>query len=208
MNESDLLTLRVDITGAKPLVMHNIRLADEREPVVQEIKKLTSKPPRQKTAADDLEVQRLKWHGGLYYEPIVGYYLPTIGFIRCFENAAKATRSGSKVQRALVANDPQTKLEFPDMHLTPDELWAKPEYVWRTMVSGQGVKGGGKVPNTRPIFKMNEANWTASPILVLDPTALDLSELQSIVQRAGYVEGIFDARKLGYGRFEAKIHVL
>lgn len=38
--------------------------------------------------------------------------------------------------------------------------------------------------------------------------ALDFADLVAVVELAGRVEGLGDARKLGYGRFEAEIEKL
>ena len=46
-------------------MMHNARLANPLDPLVQEIKKLTGK--RKKTEDDLLQIARLEWEGGFYF---------------------------------------------------------------------------------------------------------------------------------------------
>lgn len=192
------MDVRLNISGTSPLVMHNIRLADEREPIVKAIKELTSK--RSKTEDDYFEIERLEWIGGLYFDDEAGYYLPTWGVIRTLENAAKATRQGSQLIRAVAATERFTPLQFPHRGLSVESLWKLEQYRWRTMV---GVNNA-KVARTRPIFP----EWNIKVDLFLEPSLMDFGSLEQIARRAGMIEGMFDARKLGYGRFEAKVEEL
>jgi hypothetical protein len=54
---------------------------------------------------------------------------------------------------------------------------------------------------TRPIFR----RWSAVADFELDETELSLDDLIRIAERAGRLNGIGDARKLGYGRFAAVV---
>src|SRR6266536_5265885 len=116
------MRVELKLNGTTPLVTHNIRLADEREPIVAAIKTLTSRPANRKTEADSLEIEKLEWLGGQYYQEGFGYYVPTWGIIRTLEQAAKANREGTKVIRALAAEDQKTKIEFRHSHLTQEKL--------------------------------------------------------------------------------------
>jgi hypothetical protein len=195
------------LNGTTPLVTHNIRLADDRDPLVKQIKTLTARPANRKTEAESLEIERLEWEGGLYYIDGIGYCVPTWGIIRTLEQAAKATREGTKVNRALSTEEQYTPIEFPDSHLPPEKLWLKEQYRWRTMVT----VNNSRIARTRPCWPVDKSGkqyWRLTAKLELEPTVLDFSGLQAIAERAGRIEGTFDARKLGYGRFTAELRQL
>jgi hypothetical protein len=52
------------ITGAAPLILHNVQLADPLNAYAKEMKKISGK--RRKTDADLEELARFEWHGSLY----------------------------------------------------------------------------------------------------------------------------------------------
>lgn len=54
------------LTGVTPLLVHNARLADPLDPIVRQTKPISGK--RSKTEEDHLELARLEFIGGLYYD--------------------------------------------------------------------------------------------------------------------------------------------
>ena len=58
-------TMKIKITGIRPLILHNGLLADPTNPIVLQQKAITAKKAK-KTDADNLELARLEWFGGLY----------------------------------------------------------------------------------------------------------------------------------------------
>src|SRR5262245_35579012 len=106
------------IRGVSPLILHSISLADPMNPLVKDIKRLTSK--RDKTDADLQEIARLEWHGGLYLHKgemcIPGEVLEaTIGA------AARKNRKGQQVKAGLYC-DGFFPIQY-DGPRTPGELW-------------------------------------------------------------------------------------
>jgi hypothetical protein len=207
------MELVIRLTSLTPLVMHNIRLANPHDAIVQDIARLTGKSAKQKTEQDTFEIEQLEWMGGLYYDATEGYYLESRGVIRCFQEAAKATREGRDVQRALQPLTSLVPLEFPHRGLKPEALWeftdkkfpaahwfdgAHPYRFWKMV----GI-GKSRVPRMRPIFP----DWSLSLPVMLHPNMLDYHALEEIIDRAGKVEGLYEARALGFGRFEATVEV-
>ena len=70
----DIATVNVRIEGHQPLIFHNSQLANPLNKWAKAMKDVTSK--RKKTDADLLELQRLEFMGGIYYDEAVGVYLP------------------------------------------------------------------------------------------------------------------------------------
>lgn len=191
------MNLQIELTGTTPLVVHNIRLANPHDQIAQAIARITGKAAKQKTEQDAFEIEHLEWLGGLYYEDPPGYYLESRGIIRCFQEAAKATREGRDVLRALSPSALRVPIKFPHSDLLPVDLWKRPEYRFWKMV---GI-GKNRVPRMRPIFP----EWSVTLQIDLEPIMLDLNALVEIVERAGRVEGLYEARTLGMGRFKAAI---
>jgi hypothetical protein len=193
-----LQTVHIDITGTTPLVMHNIQMADPTNKLVKEIKGLTSKPAKQKTDEDALEVARLEFLGGLYGpDDLYDYvYVPCWNVVRSFENAARQWRQGATIIRALTVTEEVARLEFGGPH-DPAKLWADGRYSWTTSVGIQR----SKTQRTRPIFRQ----WSLETDLIFDEEVMDRADLERAAERAGRVEGLGDARKLGRGRFVARV---
>ncbi len=189
------MQVKVRLNGLTPLVMHNVRLADNLDPYVKLIKPINAKGTR-KTDADYAEIERLEWHGGIYHEPGIGVYVPTWNVVRCFERAAAITRNGANIIRAF----PITTEKIPLSYAGPQdisELWERPEFRWRTVVGVQR----NKISRTRPIFRQ----WSLTLDAELLEDVMDFDVFESIVHLAGRAEGLGDARKLGYGRFQAEV---
>jgi hypothetical protein len=193
------MQLRIEMTGTSPLVMHNIRLANQRDEIVLAIKELTSKPARHKTQDDADEIERLEFMGGLYWNEQDGIHLPTWNIVRSFEEAAKATRDGKNLMRAVTAHTMAAPLIY-DGPATPELLWQDRNFRWSTMVGVQRAK----TSRMRPLFR----TWACSFDVELLTDTLDQVNFERVVERAGRVEGVGDARKLGYGRFSALVKVV
>jgi len=207
------MDLSIELSGTTPLVHHNIRLANPHDGIAQQIARITGKSPKQKTEQDAFDIERLEWMGGLYHDVNDAYYLESRGIIRCFQEAAKATREGRDLQRALSSPVPRVPLQFPHRHLKPSLLWeyedagfpahwwfdgSHPYRFWKMT----GI-GKSRVPRMRPIFP----DWSLTLPATLEPDMLDFSALEEIINRAGRVEGLYEARTLGMGRFVAVITV-
>jgi hypothetical protein len=185
------MEVQIELTGVTGLVMHNGRLADALDPIARELKALTSRKKR--TETENEQIADIEWRGSLYWED--GAYLPTVNIVRSLRDAATVWKLGEQVYKALVPMAPSVPL----VHEGPKTLAAlagRPEFHWRTTVR----ISGSRTARTRPIFR----HWSAVASFELDDVELSMDDLLRIVERAGRLQGIGDARKLGYGRFTAK----
>lgn len=196
------MDVRVTLTGRTPLVMHSVRLADPLYEYTKAIKKITDK--RTKTEVDHEEIAKLEWLGGLYIgegEHVGEIVVPAWNVIRSLEEAAKVTRMGKTVIRSLAPTESELVLEFPDRGRNPIELWELGEqYRYSTLVGIQRAK----TTRMRPQFP----SWGLTMAALLQENLLDFDELGRIATLAGAIEGLGDARKLGKGRFNAKVEKL
>lgn len=183
-------------TGTTPLMVSNVQLADPDNEYSRAIATITSK--RKKTPEDRLEIARLEWLGGLYVEDGIAV-MPTANVRRCLERGGAIRRLGTAVVRSMI---PYT-VTVPIEHGGPakvSELIDLPEYRDSRTVAVQRAK----TLRTRPIFRQ----WRITVEAELLEDVLDIADLVAVSSLAGRVEGLGDARKLGYGRFESEIEKL
>jgi len=188
------MKVMVQLTGKTALVQHNVRLADKLDEYTKQIAEITGK--RKKTEADEADIGKLEWFGGLYHDPEIGIYVPAWNVVRCFERAATITRLGTALIRAFAVSTDKLPLKY-DGPAKPEKLWELQEYRWRTTVGVQRAK----VTRVRPIFR----RWSLELEAELLEDVLDPDDLRRIIDLAGRSEGLGDARKLGYGRFTAEV---
>lgn len=188
--------MRITLTGTQPLLMHNIALADDQNPIVKAIKELTAKRTR-KTEDDKAEIDRLSFVGGLYWTEELGPYLPAENIFRCLMEAGSLTRDGKKIERGLIMQGIEAPLEYPGPR-DPAGLWGDGTgaFVDRRMVAVQRQR----IPRVRPIFR----EWAASIDVEIDNSVVDLEQFESIVSKAGKMIGIGDYRRF-YGKFAGTV---
>jgi len=186
------MLIKVDLTGVRPLVMHNARLADPLDPVAQELAKLTSK--QKKTPTDHEMLSDVEWRGSLYWDD--GPYIPAEAILRSFRDAAGAWKLGPSVERGLLATIDHCTVVH-DGPKTSEALCKDKRFRLRKSV----VVNRGRVPRTRPLFR----TWALHAEFEWNDSELSLANLERIAERAGIFFGIGTARKLGYGRFIAAI---
>jgi hypothetical protein len=192
------------VVGRTGLVMHNGRLADPLDPLAIELSRLTDK--RSRTEEEEREISDFEWFAGLYYEKELGTYIPAENIIRCLRDAATAWRLGEAVFDFVhVTTDRYNQSGVPVVALQhdgpsdPRKLQKLDAFRLRRTVK----IGRNRTPRTRPIFR----TWNMAVDIDLDDQDLDLANFERIVERAGRLEGIGTARKLGFGRFTATLSV-
>jgi hypothetical protein len=188
--------MRVELTmrGTSPLVMHNVQLADPTFSITKAIAAITDKGSNM-SDDDRLEVAKLEFHGGLYLGR-GGPVIPSPNILRTIANAAKIRRLGKDVERAMIP----TALEFTLIYKGPRDapaLWANESFRYAAPVRiGRGV-----VSRMRPRFP----DWVVISEWELMTEILNLRDFSAIAEVAGIIEGLCDARRIGYGRFTSEI---
>jgi len=188
------MKITITMSGTSPLLMHNPRMVDPDFALNREIKALTSK--RKKTDDDMRQIERLEWFGGLYEEAGV-VVQPTSKPRKCFINAARISKQGKMVERALSFGS----LHAPLVHDGPasiDDLFADKRFHSRLSV---GI-GNKRVMRVRPQFTAWRLDLAG---IFVEDAGLNFDTFQEIVELAGVVEGIGDNRANGYGRFTATV---
>ena len=96
--EEVVMKIEIILTGTSPLLCHNPRMVDPDFELNRQLKALTAK--RKKTDEDMKQIERLEWYGGLYEQNGV-VVQPTSKVRKCIINAAKISKQGKSIERAL-----------------------------------------------------------------------------------------------------------
>lgn len=185
-------------SGGAPLIMHNERLADPMDPIVQALSGVTSK--RKKTLEDHMEIARLEFLGGLYCNPAVTLplngakpkpVLPAWNVLRCLQDGGRKHKRGTDVPKGVHPLTEFATLTY-DGPKDPAALWKDGAFALRKSVGVQR----SRTMRTRPMF----TDWQAELRIEVDATILDVHTLKTIWHDAGIYSGIGDMRPV-YGRF-------
>lgn len=193
------MKVRLTATSTRPLLMHNIRLASPLDPYAKEMARLNkAKPSSKRTDEDRLEIARVEWEGGLYFEEGIGPYIPASWVFKNLLEAARSGRRGKKIEGGIVI----VELIHPLLYRGPrtiEGLWGDngvSDFVdFRSARVGQA-----KIDRCRPMFK----EWSVEAEIVTDPGVIDTEELADIATIGGKLYGFGDYRQQ-YGRFDAKV---
>jgi hypothetical protein len=181
------------LTGSRPLIMHSVRLADPSDPIVKQIKKLTSK--RTKTEDDQEDIAHLEFLGCLYHDADAGPFLPGENVQRCLLDAARINRLGKQIERGVFIDSDINPIAYKGPR-EPEKLWADMNFRHRAAVRVTT----SRTMRCRPMFQQ----WRAEVHGLLDTALLSLEDLSSIAANAGAMVGIGD-RRPRFGRFTAEV---
>ncbi|WP_414167151.1 hypothetical protein ACMATS_05955 [Streptoverticillium reticulum] len=185
---------RIRLVGTRDLLHHSVILADPDSQAAKEIAKIAGK--RKKTEDDRAELGKLEMKYGMYWEEVVGPYMPGENIERSLRDGGVITRSGTKIQRGVFIETDFNKLEYRHEERNLEKLAEDHRFHYRKVVTVQRAK----VVRTRPIFK----NWSCEAEGILNTTVLSLDELQEIATNAGTMIGIGDYRPR-FGRYKARV---
>jgi hypothetical protein len=185
--------LNLKLTGTRPLLMHNGRLADPIGEHKKALSEATTAHKRQKTDESAALVRRQEWLGGLYQDSKGRICITDDMACGVFINGAKKMRLGAKA-KCVVCTESTFVLEYPGPK-DPEKLYEVPGFVdYRGVVVGQS-----RVYRTRPRF--NE--WSVTIGYLVDTEELDIPDVMNFMGQAGILVGLGDYRPR-FGSFDVK----
>lgn len=188
----DMEIMRVQLTGTLPLLMHNEQLANPLDQAVQELKPFTSK--RKKTDDDYKTISYKEFKYGLYHNEELGPYIPAQWLLALIRDAAKLTRRGTDVTRAVFMLDVMHPLEYTGPR-DIEGLW-RDNFFDRRMVGNQG----NRVLRTRPKFE----KWAVTFDMMYNTTIFNnRKQMEGIIETGGKFIGLGDYRPT-FGRYNAE----
>lgn len=191
------MQITIKAVGTKPLLLHNVDLANPLNPWARKMADLRGTPSKRRTEKWHEEMAYVNFMGAFYDIPgVPGVAVPAENMRRSLIVAAKASRLGTQVQRALAVTVAAAPLIY-DGPKTPQEMWDVGKWHLTRMIRG----AGGASPTTYPIFR----EWGLVVPFELDESLLNVRDLTEIAERAGRIEGLGASRSQGYGRYDALI---
>lgn len=188
-----VLTLR--ITGTRPLMMHNGRMANPIDPWTRKLKELTNK--RKKTDLDLADIARIEARGACWETEDGLLGIPAAAVWRTIFDAAKAYKRGEDIKRALSFEDVTRPVYIGERTVSCDEFTADPGNIDYRPVKLMGRK----TMRARPILRQ----WATVQELTLLTDVVDPRDLGPILERAGRLVGLGDWRPI-YGTFTAEVN--
>lgn len=199
-------TARVILTGTTPLVLDNIEHADPEDPLYQQIKEITDKG-KEMTVEDRRRKDWLAYNASLYLAPAPEggkrVVIPWVNVNRAMRTGAfriGGTSASGKADGGIATGS----LEFPLIHGGPSDpakLYEDERFRLRKMVNKNPTGKKAMVPSVRPIFP----EWRVELTLHVFNEVISWDMFSRIMSATGTSTGIGNARKLGYGRFEAEV---
>lgn len=180
---SDLLQVPFKLTGTRPLLMHNSRLADPLDDAARALASISGK--RNKTIEDHEAMARAEFMGSLYFSVADGPFVPSTYVERSVSKAASLMKKrGKDIDRSLTIES-----DMPIVYAGPRDLEGL--YADRRFHNRSRVKIGQQaVMRTRPQFN----TWELNGVARLDASILDESDFKAFLNGAGVLIGIGDWR--------------
>jgi len=169
------------------MLLHNGQLANPRNPIVREMKKISGK--RGKTDADFEELAHLEFLGGLYLNDD-GPIIPAQNVRGMLIRAARKRKEGKLAESGVFCLD-HAPIEY-DGPRDPEQMWKDGSFAHQALV----VVSRSRIVRTRPIFE----SWTATVTVNYDDDVVNEEQLDNWFNIAGHIIGIGDWRPQ-FGRF-------
>lgn len=186
----EIKTIKYELKGIAPLLMHNGELADPENPFTKELKIINAR--RKKVDEDFQEISKLEFLGGLYTRKgkIV---IPSELIEACLIEGAKKSKLG-KLFKATVYLEGDYPLIYKGPK-SPEALWKDKNFVHK---AGARI-GMSKIIRTRPIFK----EWSLLIDVNYYSSEVEVEAITTALEYGGKFSGIGDWRPK-YGRFIIK----
>ena len=188
------MQLTIKLTGQRPMLHHNGRLANPTDPYTRELKALTSK--RKKTDEDLILIMQAESRGSCWETEDGRLGIPNGAVWRCIFDSATAFRLGKVIKAALNFEDITVPL------LSNGREWLCDEYIRQPgAIDYRPVR----VQTARTMrARTRVTNWSSIHQFELLEDVLDPRDLAPVLERAGRLVGLGDWRPT-YGTFVPEV---
>lgn len=187
--------IAVRLSAVAPLLMSSPAGVNPIHPLVRAIKKLTSKPAKQKTEDDLIKILDLEFELRGYWDDDGTPYIPAEMIEAAIRNGARKSRKGKNAEAGVVVEPDRIPLVYTGPQ-TMVELKNDPNY---RDVRPVGNKGN-RVLRCRPRFN----HWRLEFVVNYMPSVIDRQDVIEALDVAGQQCAIGDNRPR-YGRFNVEV---
>ena len=184
-------TLQIKWTGIRPLIMHNGLMADPTNPLVRQIKEITSKGSKKLTDTDYEERDWLEWQAGVYWDTD-GPVIPSDNIERCVQLGGQKSRIGKDIAACVFCTEPVIPLQY-DGPKDMQKMYADPRFTLRKGVAVQQ----SRIIRIRPQIP---TGWSLAFEVEFDSSIVNPKALFKAMVDAGALIGLGDHRPK-FGRF-------
>jgi hypothetical protein len=186
-----LTTIKVRITGTRPLLMHAAIFADPLNPLTKAHKELTSK--RKKTDEDHEAIAKSEWLGGLYIDE-QGPFIPGVNIEAALVSGGKLSKLGTQLKRSVEIMDEKCHLEYEGPK-SAEKLWLAGFYDARSVKIQTA-----RLVRYRPIFR----KWSCVCEIAYDAQTINKEQVIKCLEDGGQYCGVGDYRPK-FGRFDVEV---
>lgn len=190
-------SFKVRLHGVAPLLMCSAVSANPLHPLTKEIKKITSKPAKQKTDHDAEMIADLEYQLHMYYDPEIGPYIPAEVAEANIRDGARKSRKGKDVQAGVIVMPDKIPLLYNGPRKMEDLLKDVNFRDVRTV----GINTGSKKITMRCRPRFNR--WDLEYEVHFNPSVISKETLMDAIKLAGQQCAIGDYRPR-YGRFSVE----
>ena len=188
-------SIKVKLTGLRPLIMHNGDMVDHRNPYVVAIKRITAKGTKNMTPSDHDERDRLEWEAGLYWSDAEnGFVLPCDNVEKCLKDGAKKARLGKKFDAAVLLSEAEVVIHHRRIGQNKEQIYADPAFTLRKRVDLGIIRVRPMVPT----------GWWLTCTVEFDESVVSKDQVIDACREAGSLVGLGDWRPK-FGRFTVEV---
>ncbi|MFA5458737.1 MAG: hypothetical protein WC261_14035 [Synergistaceae bacterium] len=190
-------SIKVELHGMEPLLMNSNASVNPLNPLVRELKTLTSK--RKRTEEDDRDILLLKWRLSMYYDEKLGPYIPSVNLLATLREAAKKHKRGKDIISSAVVSPSDIPLHYNGPR-NIDELAALADGKQQFIDVRVGRIKQASVMISRARFN---PPWHIKCEIVYDDLVFNKDDIMLFLTIGGEKIGLCDYRPR-YGRFTVK----
>jgi hypothetical protein len=168
------LKIRMTLTGTRPLLLNNARLANPLDPIVRALKPMLAK--KRKTDEDLLAIMQIEARGGVYETDDGLLAIPTDNIWRSIKDAATMSRNGRDIERGLSFEEAMVSLLVNGETVRVDDFLTVENIDYRSAVISRR-----RIMVSRPIVR----NWSCVADVEIIDEIIDLHSFKPILDRAG-----------------------
>lgn len=190
---------KIKITGISYLLQNNPQTVDPFNRFSKAMNVITKKNTG-KTEDDLIELGNIETESKIYFDEVLGVYVPTRWLTEAICTGAFAViKTGKdKMRGGIFAVDDKSKLTYKEMSKvkTITDVVMNPVFRHRALLP----QGRFRVPKDFPIFK----DWSFETVVEFDDTVVDFNGLKRVVERTAKYVGFGDFRPT-FGRATAEV---
>ncbi len=196
---ADIKEFKCKIVGVRPLIVHNVQLADPLNDYTKRISELTAMSAKAKKQEDiQLKLARIEFEGSMYLDENKRQVIPSENILRAIRDGGAEQRNGKKIEATVSLGEDVVPIEY-DGPSDIDEMFdAKGPlgHIFRFRKQAK-PRGQGVVLRTRPRFPKWALSFTVQIVL---GAGIGEKNVRDAIEDAGKLKGLGDWRPR-YGLF-------